>query len=101
MKKYIVIAIITSIIVITSLWVTKIIPRQISIFVAEYYVSTTYPDYNLVNIKSEEFSAEGGYLITFIDSSNTKHNFLVTSTYLPIHVSFDPILNRTGNTIHD
>ena len=75
------------IILVTFLWVTRIIPSGICILTATRYINDKYPGRNFQYSSVEYSSAHRKYLVHFVDNDGININIMTSI----IGVSYDPL----------
>lgn len=83
-KRMIITILITVLIIIFTLWISGIIPKQIAKISATNYLKKNFPKVQLEYVDIEWSSNFGGYFIKFKDKDNETHSFIMNNKYLPI-----------------
>lgn len=84
-KKRIIIGILIFIfLVILSMWISGIIPKEIAIISATNYLNKNFPKLPLEYVDIEWSSSFGGYLIKFKDKNNQNYGFIMNNRFFPI-----------------
>lgn len=78
------------IVLIITLWISGIIPRQIGKIVAIKYVRENYPDKDIDYLNIDYSPFHKSYFVSFKSSDGRVYNFELHSRYLPITIWFDP-----------
>ena len=86
MKKKVLIVIISIIILITILWITGIIPKQIGKIYGTKYIENNFPEMQLEYDNIEWNKYYGDYIITFKDRENQNYGCVIGTKYLPISI---------------
>lgn len=85
-KRIILITILVILIVVLSLWISGIIPKQIARISATSYLEKNFPKIQLEFVNIEWSSSFGGYIIRFKNQDDEIHGFLMTNKYFPINL---------------
>lgn len=84
-KKIIIITVtIFVLLVVLTLWLSGIIPKQIAIISAKYHIKRDFPKMQLEYVDIEWNSAFNGYSIKFKDENNKIYGFLMQPKYFPV-----------------
>lgn len=83
-KLSIVIIIVVTLLIITGLWISGIIPKQIARICATNYLKKNYPKMQLEYVDIEWASSFGGYYIRFKDEKGKEVGFIMPYKYFPI-----------------
>ena len=85
-KRIIITAIILILIIISALWISGIIPKQIAKICATNYLKKNFPDKQYEYVDIEWASSFGGYSIKFKDEKGKEVGFIMPYKYFPISV---------------
>lgn len=85
-KKIIIISLLAIIILITTLWISGIIPKQIGKAYAIKYMKDNFPDMQLEYINIEWNKAYGDYTIAFKDKDNNAYGCVIGPKYFPVNL---------------
>lgn len=86
-KKKIFIAIIIAIlIIVASLWISGIIPKQIAKIHGNSYMRNHFPEMQLKYVNIEWSKYHNDYIITFKDKDNNTHSCTIGPKYFPINL---------------
>lgn len=85
MKKKILIGIVVIVCIISILWLSGMIPKQIAKVSAINYLKNAFPNKEFEFENIEWYSTFGAYSIRFKDENNETIGFLMNNKYFPIH----------------
>ena len=83
-KKNIIIYIILFALLITTLWLSGIIPKQIGKIYGINYMKNNFPKMQLEYVNIEFSKYHGDYIITFKDKNNKNYGCVIGPKYFPI-----------------
>lgn len=83
-KKNIIIYIILLALLITTLWLSGIIPKQIGKIYGINYMKNNFPKMQLEYVNIEFSKYHGDYIITFKDKNNKNYGCVIGPKYFPI-----------------
>ena len=85
-RKSVSILVIIIVLVITGLWISGIIPKQIAKISSKIYLEKNFPEIQLRYEKIEWTSKFGDYIITYIDNNDELHSFCIGPKFFPINL---------------
>lgn len=85
MSKKIRIILIIVLLIIVSLWISGVIPKQIAKIYGTQYLKNNFPKIHLEYENIEWSSAFGDYIIKFKDENNKQYSFVIGPKYFPIN----------------
>ena len=85
MSKKIRIILIIVLLIIFSLWISGVLPKQIAKIYGTQYLKNNFPKIHLEYENIEWSSAFGDYIIKFKDENNKQYSFVIGPKYFPIN----------------
>lgn len=85
--KITIISLVILILIIASLWICGIIPKQIGKNYAIKYTNENFPDMQLELINIEWNKYYGNYTVTFKDKDNMTYGCVIGPKYLPVNIT--------------
>ncbi len=85
-RKNVIFIVILIILIILTLWISGIIPKQIARISATHYLKKNLPEMQFEYVDIEWSSSFGGYSIRFNDENGKTFGFIMNNKYFPIEV---------------